>query len=564
MHRRSLVTSFVLLATSAFVVGGVGTPVHADPASPPTHFVVHKLMPVSVVPGHPDDWIVGQSIVSGNGRYLLVQSPGSGHAEVLDLLDKVKLGEIDTSSTLQLYPEGIDDTGHVVGSYYDTATDTATAFYWSGASAGHPLGTVDELPVPTSLISSYAPGCKPQFDEDSLYGMSPDGTAYGFAGCGGGSGVFAVSWSVSDGFDLTGGGTGTTGAGGTFQPNAAIADGADENGDIIGLGNIGGSTQLEWSALGGLAPSAIDPPGGGQVATSAMLWRGPQHYVVDGDEIHFGVVNAPFTGTTAVGMNDLGTVFGNSGGSSGGPVVVQAYANDTTTTTLLTDMASVPGGFELTAIIGTDNTGDVFGYGEDAADRPFYWEGVPGAGTAPVSPAPTLAESSPINGHTYAKGELSPAVFSCTAGAGEVLLDTTDGCAMTEGTTALPSDYPLGQLPAGTYTFGFRAKQSDNQQATKTVTFTVTDAKPHVNPPPTITLKSPVNGHVYKKKAKVKASYVCKAGLGTKLSSCKGTVATGTHISTAKVGAHSFTVTAKDADGRVTTKVVHYTVKKKK
>jgi hypothetical protein len=81
------------------------------------------------------------------------------------------------------------------------------------------------------------------------------------------------------------------------------------------------------------------------------------------------------------------------------------------------------------------------------------------------------------------------------------------------------------------------------------------------HPKPSVSLKSPKSGKSYKKNAMVKASYSCKAGKGTTLKSCKGTKADHHAISTSKVGKHSFTVVATDADGETTTKTVHYKVK---
>jgi hypothetical protein len=157
--------------------------------------------------------------------------------------------------------------------------------------------------------------------------------------------------------------------------------------------------------------------------------------------------------------------------------------------------------------------------------------------------------SSPVNGHTYTHGSSYKLTYSCKAGAGA----TITSCSAPGD----PSGTSLTATPAGTYTVTVTAKQSDGQTATRKTTFTV------VNPPPTITLKTPKSGASYKKGATVKASYSCKAGSGSTLSSCKGTVATGKKISTTTVGSHSFTVTATDKDGRTAKKKVTYAVKKK-
>jgi hypothetical protein len=86
------------------------------------------------------------------------------------------------------------------------------------------------------------------------------------------------------------------------------------------------------------------------------------------------------------------------------------------------------------------------------------------------------------------------------------------------------------------------------------------EATPLGSAPPSVSIKTPKAGHSYTKGAVVKASYSCKAGKGSSLVSCKGTVADHHKISTKKVGKHTFTVVAKDADGQTHRRKVHYRV----
>jgi hypothetical protein len=83
-----------------------------------------------------------------------------------------------------------------------------------------------------------------------------------------------------------------------------------------------------------------------------------------------------------------------------------------------------------------------------------------------------------------------------------------------------------------------------------------------VHPAPTVSIKTPKSGKHYRKGAKLTASYTCKAGAGSTLKSCKGSVADHHKVSTKKTGKHAFTVMATDADGVTTRKTVHYAVKK--
>jgi YVTN family beta-propeller protein len=78
---------------------------------------------------------------------------------------------------------------------------------------------------------------------------------------------------------------------------------------------------------------------------------------------------------------------------------------------------------------------------------------------------------------------------------------------------------------------------------------------------PTVTITSPADGATYTQGQSVVAHYACadEAG-GSGIASCVGTVADGAAISTAALGAHTFSVTAIDRAGHETTTTVSYTV----
>jgi hypothetical protein len=76
--------------------------------------------------------------------------------------------------------------------------------------------------------------------------------------------------------------------------------------------------------------------------------------------------------------------------------------------------------------------------------------------------------------------------------------------------------------------------------------------------PPTIDLRTPVDGAQYDFGAVVAADYSCADE--TALASCEGDVASGALLDTATAGPHTFTVTARDASGNAATVTHTYTV----
>jgi hypothetical protein len=78
-----------------------------------------------------------------------------------------------------------------------------------------------------------------------------------------------------------------------------------------------------------------------------------------------------------------------------------------------------------------------------------------------------------------------------------------------------------------------------------------------VRPDPTISIKSPT-AKSYPAGSDVTASYTCTAPANATITSCTGTVASGSPIDTA-AGSQSFTVNAEDSDGAIATVTVDYT-----
>lgn len=116
------------------------------------------------------------------------------------------------------------------------------------------------------------------------------------------------------------------------------------------------------------------------------------------------------------------------------------------------------------------------------------------------------------------------------------------------------SQIPTPGTPEGVYYLQVKATDADGNSSswTPTVKVTVDDTDP------TITITTPVNGTVYPPTPAVNADYTCADALSD-IASCVGDAANGSPIDM-WVGTHSFTVTATDNSGNVTTKVVNYIV----
>lgn len=77
---------------------------------------------------------------------------------------------------------------------------------------------------------------------------------------------------------------------------------------------------------------------------------------------------------------------------------------------------------------------------------------------------------------------------------------------------------------------------------------------------PVATITAPVANQSVAKNSTVLANYSCSDGTGVGVATCVGTVANGAAINTSTLGAKTFTVTASDNEGKVSTTSVTYTV----
>jgi YVTN family beta-propeller protein len=149
-------------------------------------------------------------------------------------------------------------------------------------------------------------------------------------------------------------------------------------------------------------------------------------------------------------------------------------------------------------------------------------------------------------------------------------------------TNTVTATIPVGQFPQGIAVdpTGTRAYVTNSQYSPSTVSVIDTATNTVIGAPisvgdlalhvavgvvdldaPTVTIASPADGATYTQGQSVIADYACadEAG-GSGIASCTGTVADGAAISTAALGAHTFSVTATDEAGHETTLTVTYTV----
>lgn len=135
------------------------------------------------------------------------------------------------------------------------------------------------------------------------------------------------------------------------------------------------------------------------------------------------------------------------------------------------------------------------------------------------------------------------------------LVGTIPAGASINGSTAefsfTPNSSQFGQ------TFSITVKVADSENLSSQTSFNVTVRD---NVAPVVTINTPAEGANYILNQNVLANYGCADPNGSGIKSCTGTAANGAAIDTSSVGAKTFTVTAVDLDGNVTTKTVNYTV----
>ncbi|MHB8690409.1 MAG: hypothetical protein ACYDHH_04120 [Solirubrobacteraceae bacterium] len=105
-----------------------------------------------------------------------------------------------------------------------------------------------------------------------------------------------------------------------------------------------------------------------------------------------------------------------------------------------------------------------------------------------------------------------------------------------------------------------RSPAPDSDGATGSASASYTVSAGTIAGQPTVAIASPVNGVTYGQGQVVAAAYACAAPAGATVSSCACPVANGAPIDTASLGAHTFTVTARDSDGAIASAGAAYVV----
>ena|GEM_PF-6054367 len=115
------------------------------------------------------------------------------------------------------------------------------------------------------------------------------------------------------------------------------------------------------------------------------------------------------------------------------------------------------------------------------------------------------------------------------------------------------SPFTTGPLAGGEHTFTVLGTDIPGNHVAVSRSFAIVVA-------PTVMIVRPAAGASYKQGRVIRASFSCRAGSGTVLRSCVGSVRNGHPIDTTRRGKHTFTVTALDRDGGRTVTHVTYAV----
>ena len=157
---------------------------------------------------------------------------------------------------------------------------------------------------------------------------------------------------------------------------------------------------------------------------------------------------------------------------------------------------------------------------------------------APVADttAPAIQIASPVADAAYALDQVVAASFTCT---------DASGIASCTGTVA--SGAQIDTSSAGSKPFCVTAIDNAGNTSTSCVSYSVLE-------PPTIAVISPIEP-LYELGSVLLAEYSCPGA-----ATCTGSVVNGSALDTSTPGVKSFTITATDAAGNVTTQIVTYTV----
>jgi virginiamycin B lyase len=190
-------------------------------------------------------------------------------------------------------------------------------------------------------------------------------------------------------------------------------------------------------------------------------------------------------------------------------------------------------------------------------DQEFI-KGAIGPGGLALGAGSPVAAVAPASGGVYSLGESVPTAFLCSEGVLEPgLASCDDSNAIDTGSGGYGH---LSTAALGPHTYSVSAASTDGQVGSASITYTVAA-------PPSATIAAPGSGKVYTQGEVVATKFACAEGsYGSGLASCDDSNATATpgggagHLSTAALGAHTYTVSAVSKDGQSTSTAIRYTV----
>ncbi len=405
----------------------------------------------------------------------------------------------------------VNHNGRVVGFSHTSFNNSRThAFFWNGRmtdigtlggaeSRAYGINNSDHIVgwADTSSGGSHA------FLRKPVGGMIDLGTLGGV-----GSGAVAVN----DADQVVGGSNTASGEGHAYIWDA-----------------VGGMRDL--GTLGGASSGAEDVNAFGQVVGSSTTASGQEHAFIGSETSGmFDLGTLGGSESHAHGINDGGVVVGESTTAAGD---THAFAWDAVDG--MVDLGTLGGPSSVAN--GVNDNGMIVGTADTLYHGEVFYHAASWAG--PLLP-PLVSLVTPPEGASYKQGQNVLANYSCSA--------SSVSCVGT-----VSNNMPVDTSTPGPHQFTVTAIDGIGQSAAVTHSYTV---KPDIVAPKT-TLLTPAQGVVYALGTNVAASYSCTdPAVSSGLVSCAGDVGSNSPIDTNSLGVHTFTVSAMDGAGNVSS-VVH-------